>query len=42
MTTQPLTPPEVEQREGLSPPYAVILHNDEVNSMAHVVESLLY
>lgn len=41
MTTQPVTPPEVIQREELSPLYAVILHNDPVNTMAHVVESLL-
>ena len=42
MTIQPVTPPKIGEREALSPLYAVILHNDEVNSMAHVVESLLH
>ena len=41
MTTQPTTPPQVSERTELSPPYAVILHNGQVNSMAYVVESLL-
>lgn len=30
----------MQEREALLPPYAVILHNDDVNDMAHVVRSL--
>jgi ATP-dependent Clp protease adaptor protein ClpS len=32
--------PQVEPRTGVLPPYAVILHNDDVNEMGHVVRSL--
>ena len=37
------TPPEekVERRSGILPPWSVILHNDDVNDMVHVVQSLL-
>lgn len=33
--------PEVERRNQLLPPYAVILHNDDVNDMLHVVRSIM-
>jgi ATP-dependent Clp protease adaptor protein ClpS len=33
--------PEVLRRSQVLPPYAVILHNDDVNDMIHVVRSLL-
>ena len=33
--------PEVRSREELLPPYHVILHDDDVNDMLHVVQSLL-
>ncbi len=33
--------PEVIRRGRLLPPYAVILHNDDVNDMHHVVSALL-
>lgn len=43
-TTAPVeTPAEViTTLEDVEPPYAVIIHNDEVNSMAHVVQSLMH
>jgi len=33
--------PGIEQRSELLAPWAVILHNDDVNAMEHVVRSLL-
>lgn len=41
--TQTRTPTreQEEQKRQILPPYAVILHNDDVNDMAHVVRSLL-
>jgi ATP-dependent Clp protease adaptor protein ClpS len=48
MTSPPVTkepPPFTEQRtkslEELLPPVTVVLHNDDVNSMDHVVHALL-
>ncbi len=40
-STQPTTRPEIGERRDLLPPYAVILHNDDVNEMMHVVRSLM-
>ena len=34
------TRPDVGTRPVILPPYAVILHNDDVNEMGHVVRSL--
>jgi ATP-dependent Clp protease adaptor protein ClpS len=41
--TRPATPtlPDEEQRSQILPPYKVLLHNDDHNSMDHVVRSLL-
>jgi ATP-dependent Clp protease adaptor protein ClpS len=39
--TRPDTEREPERRTRLLPPYKVLLHNDDVNSMDHVVRSLL-
>ncbi len=39
--TETITHPEVRRREQLLPPYMVILHNDDVNDMGHVVLALL-
>ena len=41
--TTPQTPtlPDIDDRTQLLPPYNVLLHNDDVNSMDHVVRSLL-
>lgn len=33
--------PDFEQLSKLLPPYAVVLHNDDVNDMVHVVRSLM-
>lgn len=41
MTTETITRPDLETRAALLPPYHVILHNDDVNEMLHVVQSLL-
>jgi ATP-dependent Clp protease adaptor protein ClpS len=42
-TTQPPVAPEGRTRsiEEILPPYRVVLHNDDVNDMAHVVRALL-
>lgn len=32
---------EVERRTAILPPHAVVLHNDDVNDMVHVVRSLM-
>ena len=41
--TTPQTPtlPDIDDRTQLLPPYNVLLHNDDVNSMDHVVRSLV-
>jgi ATP-dependent Clp protease adaptor protein ClpS len=41
--TRPATPtlPDEERRTQILPPYKVLLHNDDHNSMDHVVRSLL-
>ncbi len=39
--SEPTTRPETRQWMDLLPPHAVILHNDDVNEMMHVVRSLL-
>jgi ATP-dependent Clp protease adaptor protein ClpS len=42
-TTTPQTPtlPDTDRKTKLLPPYKVLLHNDDHNSMDHVVRSLL-
>lgn len=39
-TTRPGVAPDVERRQRLLPPYAVILHNDDVHAMVEVVQAL--
>ncbi len=39
--TAPTTDVDIEALKRILPPWAVILHNDEHNSMDHVVRSLL-
>ena len=41
--TQTRTPTreQEEQKKHILPPYQVVLHNDPINEMAHVVRSLL-
>lgn len=40
-TEAPIEQPAVRSIEETLPPYVVVLHNDDVNSMEHVVRSLL-
>jgi ATP-dependent Clp protease adaptor protein ClpS len=39
-STRPDAAPDVERRQRLLPPYAVILHNDDVHAMVEVVQAL--
>ncbi len=39
--TETTEKPDIKQRASILPPYAVLLHNDDVNEMGHVVRSLL-
>ena len=46
MTSPPAPPPPVTERvtrslEEIQPPATVVIHNDDVNSMDHVVNALL-
>ena len=46
MTSPPAPPPPVTERvtrtlEEIQPPATVVLHNDDVNDMNHVVQALL-
>lgn len=38
--TEPQTTPNVDRRQSLLPPYAVILHNDDVHAMVEVIQAL--
>lgn len=38
--TEPQTTPNVDRRQALLPPYAVILHNDDVHAMVEVIQAL--
>ncbi len=40
-TPGPTVKPDVIRRGKLLPPYAVILHNDDVNEMGYVISALL-
>jgi ATP-dependent Clp protease adaptor protein ClpS len=39
-TTRPDVDTDVERRQYLLPPYAVVLHNDDVHAMVEVVQAL--
>ncbi len=39
--TQTVTDPKTSSRTHQLPPYKVILHNDEVNTFDHVIETIL-
>jgi ATP-dependent Clp protease adaptor protein ClpS len=38
--TRPETTPDVERKQRILPPYAVILHNDDTHAMVEVVQAL--
>ena len=37
---RPAVAPDVERRQRILPPYAVVLHNDDVHAMVEVVQAL--
>ena len=40
-TATAIIPSETKRKPGLLPPYKVLLHDDPVNDMLHVVESIM-